>query len=99
MENTPGEIMLPTLSSIRKLLEPINNRLEQINVRLQQQNMQPKAKVKEYYRNEDLKKLFGLSNNTIIKYRETGVLPWTKMGDIYLYEVDAINKILEKNKG
>ena len=52
----------------------------------------------KYYRNEDLKKIFGLSNNTIIKYRLTGILPFTKLGDIFLYETSKIEKILKKNQ-
>jgi hypothetical protein len=39
-----------------------------------------------------------LSNNTIIKYRQTGILPFTKLGDIYLYESTKIKKILSENE-
>lgn len=52
-----------------------------------------------YYRNEDLKKIFGLSSNTIIKYRQTGILPFTKLGDIFLYDAAKIDKILDENNG
>ena len=51
----------------------------------------------KYYRNKDLKKLFGISPNTIIKYRETGILPYTKLGDVYLYEKKELDRILEDN--
>jgi hypothetical protein len=53
---------------------------------------------KKFYRNNDLKALFGLSNNTLIKYRDTGLLPYTKIGDVYLYEVQIIDRILQSNK-
>lgn len=87
---------LPTLASIQKQLEPIHHRLEKIES-LVQKPLSEKTQVK-YYRNQDLKRIFGLSNNTIIKYRETGVLPYTKLGDVYLCEVKAIQQILERNK-
>lgn len=51
----------------------------------------------KYYRNKDLKKNFGLSDNTIKKMRITGELPSTKLGSITLYPVKEINKILDRN--
>lgn len=95
MENR-DELIIPTIGSIKKLLEPIYFQLEKIDsaVKTQSLNSQPK----KYYRNQDLKKIFGLSNNTIIKYRETGILPHTKFGDIYLYEIKEIEGILKANR-
>ncbi|APU67087.1 hypothetical protein C723_3039 [Christiangramia flava JLT2011] len=52
---------------------------------------------KKFYRNKDLKDSFGLSPNTIIKYREEGILPFTVIGEIYLYPVIEVNNILKKN--
>ena len=49
----------------------------------------------KYYRNEDLKKMFGLSSNTIVKYRQEGILPFTRLGDIILYDAAKIAKILK----
>jgi hypothetical protein len=90
------QITIPSLSSIRNLIEPINWRLQQIEEKLQK--LPKMVNPSKYYRNSDLKQLFGLSNNTIIKYRENGTLPFTTLGDIYLYEVDEINKILKRNE-
>lgn len=90
------ELNIPTLGSIRKLLDPIFSRLDSIQENI---NKEPKKSSKgKFYRNNDLRELFGLSNNTIIKYRDTGILPYTKLGDIYLYEVTSIEKILNENK-
>lgn len=90
------ELIIPTVGSIRKLLNPIYQRLEKIDstIKVQGTNQYPN----KYYRNQDLKKIFGLSNNTIIKYRETGILPYTKLGDIFLYDVKQIEKILIQNQ-
>jgi len=51
----------------------------------------------KYYRNKDLKSLFGLSSNTISKYREDGILPYTMLGEIYLYPIDEVDRRLKIN--
>lgn len=83
------------LAAIKQLLDPLYTRLEKIDVKIRGEKINEST---YYYRNEDLKKLFGLSNNTIIKYRQTGILPYTKLGDIYLYEAIKIKKILSENE-
>ncbi|QBZ98854.1 helix-turn-helix domain-containing protein [Flavobacterium sangjuense] len=89
------EFIIPTIGSIKKLIEPIYTRLDNIDIAVSKQAIKPTQG--KYYRNQDLKKIFGLSSNTIIKYRETGVLPYTKLGDIFLYEIKTIEKILIAN--
>jgi len=96
MNNNIEEIALPTLGSIKKLLEPIHSRLENIEASIKKQVS--RSDQKKYYRNQDLKIIFGLSNNTIIKYRNSGILPFTHLGDVYLYEVALIEQILTNNK-
>jgi hypothetical protein len=97
MKENQEEIVIPTVGTIRKLLEPIYSRLETIDSSIKNQ-VSGKTERKQYYRNQDLKSIFGLSNNTIIKYRETGILPYTKLGDIFLYEIKSIDKILTSNQ-
>ena len=89
-------LVIPTIKNIKLLLDPINMRLENIETYLNKKEV--KSSESKYYRNQDLKKIFGLSSNTIIKYRETGILPYTKLGDIFLYDVKQIEKILIQNK-
>lgn len=89
-------LVIPTIKNIKLLLDPINIRLENIETSLNKKEV--KSNDSKYYRNQDLKKIFGLSSNTIIKYRETGILPYTKLGDIFLYDVKQIEKILIQNK-
>ena len=95
--NSNEEIVISTVGSIKKLLEPIYARLENIDSSIKNQ-VSGKTERKQYYRNQDLKTIFGLSNNTIIKYRETGILPYTKLGDIFLYDIKVIDKILNLNQ-
>lgn len=96
MKESTEEIRIPTIGNIRLLLEPIYHRLDNIEISLK--NQLQKINPKKYYRNNDLKTIFGLSPNTIIKYRDIGILPFTRLGDVYLYEVAEIERILNNNK-
>lgn len=88
------EKKLSYVMEVRELIASVMARLETIDSKISQgKTLRP-----EYYRNEDLKKMFGLSNNTIIKYRQTGILPYTKLGDIFLYDSGKIDKMLKSNQ-
>lgn len=78
----------------KQLIDPLLIRLEKLDLKIRNEDKITKP---GYYRNEDLKRIFGLSSNTIIKYRQTGVLPYTKLGDIFLYETNKIDEILKRN--
>ena len=93
------ELNLPTISGIRKIVEPLHERLKSLELTLAESLRETKKAKSQnkYYRNADLKSLFGLSSNTIIKYRETGILPFTRLGDVYLYEICSIEAILSNN--
>lgn len=81
------------IMEIKNIIEPLMLKLEVIDSKISKgKNLRP-----AYYRNEDLKKIFGLSNNTIIKYRQTGILPYTKLGDIFLYDSVKVEEILREN--
>lgn len=82
------------LMKVKELIESVTAKLETIDSKISRE----KVLRPEYYRNEDLKKIFGLSNNTIIKYRQTGILPYTKLGDIFLYDSGKIDRILKNNQ-
>jgi hypothetical protein len=73
------------MEPVIKLLEEIKSKFDQIR--------QPK----KYYRNSDLKKLFGLSDNTICTYRDKNILPFSRMGEIYYYPIADIENLLSKN--
>lgn len=90
------QISIPTLESIKGLIEPLYQRMQNIESELQK--MPKKRQMSKYYRAKDLKELFGLTNNTIIKYRNDGTLPFTLLGGVYLYDANAIDEMLEQNK-
>lgn len=90
------QISIPTLESIKGLIEPLYQRMHNFESELQK--MPKKRQISKYYRAKDLKELFGLTNNTIIKYRDNGTLPYTLLGGVYLYDAKAIDEMLEQNK-
>ena len=73
------------MEPVIKLLEEIKSKFDTIR--------QPK----KYYRNSDLKEVFGLSDNTIINYRDKNILPFSKIGEIYYYPIAEIDNLLSKN--
>ena len=82
---------LPSIESIEDALLPLIKSLEEIKASV---DKQPKI---QYYRNKDLKQIFGLADNTIIQYRNTNKIPYTYIGEIYYYPVNEICKILKAN--
>jgi hypothetical protein len=73
------------IEPVIKLLEEIKSKFDTIR--------QPK----KYYRNKDLKELFGMSDNTICTYRDKNIIPFSIIGELYLYPIDEIDAILAKN--
>jgi hypothetical protein len=94
MENRNSQLQQLSTDKFESLLIPIINKLDIIEKKL---NKKSNTQNVSYYRNKDLKDNFGLSPNTIIKYRETGLIPYTTIGDIYLYPIKLINEILKEN--
>ncbi|MBP2284779.1 hypothetical protein H4V97_003097 [Flavobacterium sp. CG_23.5] len=74
MENNNSQLILLSVEKLESILHPIFNKVNSIEEKLKKE----KAKHEDdYYRNTDLKAKFGLSPNTIIKYRESGIIPYT----------------------
>lgn len=80
------------MKETREEKEPVIKLLEEIKTKID--NITPP---KKYYRNKDLKGFFGLSDNTIISYRDQNILPFTKLGEIYYYPILEIENIFKKN--
>jgi hypothetical protein len=94
MENSNSQLVLVSTSKLESLLGPVLNRLDIIESILNKKTSPTK---KDYYRNKDLKEKFGLSHNTVIKYRETGIIPFTMIGEVYLYPIKQLDIILQAN--
>lgn len=54
--------------------------------------------VKPFYTNKDLPKLLGVGQNWIKKYRDEGYLPYTQVGDKFLYSYEDIMFFYQKNR-
>lgn len=87
-----GQFNIPSIESIRTEFIPLIQKIEEIERLISKIDLE-----KKYYRNKDLKLKFGFSDNTIINYRESNSIPWTKIGEIYLYPVNELNKMLLNN--
>ncbi|WP_405226370.1 DNA-binding protein [Dokdonia sp. Asnod1-B02] len=94
MMTEESKVSIIPFGELRKLFLPLHDKLSQLETKLDKTSSNP---VKEYYRNKDFKLLFGISQNTIIKYRNNGYIPFTTIGDAYLYPVKKIYKILYEN--
>jgi len=73
-----------------------NKIISELNSLKKQLNLTNRSEIK-FYRNKDLKSVFGLSDNTIYEYREKGIIPYTKLGEIFYYPVQELNRILDSN--
>jgi hypothetical protein len=88
MKNT---IELVTIEDFQDEIRPILKELADIKSYI------GRVAPKQFYRNKDLKAIFGFSDNTILEYRSDNTIPYTKLGSIYYYPVAEINNILQQN--
>ena len=64
-------------------------------IRAYEQTHQP---VPQYYNNKELQQLLSVEDKLIRKFRDTGLLAYTKVGDKYWYSQEDILDFLERNK-
>ncbi len=80
------------MKTLNEEIIPVINLLEEIKSKFDKIR-QPK----KFYRNSDLKELFGLSDNTICTYRDKNIIPFSRIGEIYYYPISDIDNLLSKN--
>jgi len=88
MRNT---IELVTVEDIHDAISPILIELSELKSYIS--NLPPK----QYYRNKDLKEIYGLSDNTIKEYRDRNIIPYTWIGTIPFYPVSDFNLMIKRN--
>lgn len=93
MNEIKTQFVIIPLEELQGILNPIISKLEIIENKIGK----TKSPTTSYYRNKDLKNIFGLSDNTILKYRDTGIIPYTYLDNIYYYPKDALEKVLLDN--
>lgn len=75
--------MIRQISSLRKEVKDIRKSI--VNER------------KPCYTNQEVMELFGISTQTIKKWRDIGAIGYTQVGGIYLYSKEDIVKFLKEN--
>lgn len=72
--------------------------IEQLTVELQKMNMSVGDKPSQIlYTNKTLLALLQINISTLRKYRDEGLLGYSKVGDKYYYSADDVKKFLKKN--
>ncbi len=56
------------------------------------------AGVSKWLRSSEVRKMLSISPGTLQNLRINGTLPYTKISSIYYYNVEDINRIMDKNK-
>ena len=93
MNAKKSQFVIIPYEELQNILNPIYSKLELIENKIGA----IKKPNKSYYRNKDLKQIFGLSDNTILKYRDTGILPYTFLDNIYYYPIKGLEEVLKEN--
>lgn len=70
--------------------------LEEIEKKLSQR--QPAPPAQRWFKSYQLKKLLPLSHGKIQRLRDTGILPYVKIGSVILYDYYDIEKMVEAHK-
>ncbi len=86
-----SKIALLQEDELKAYLDDLKLAIEGLNLQ------QSDSSTPKYYRNKDLKEIFGLSDGTIIKWRKENKIPFTYIDSIYFYPVDEINQLLKNN--
>ena len=68
------------------LLQRLNNEISDLKQAL--------AASKPVYTNEELRALLGVSDKTVKKWRNSGMLGYSLIGDIYLYSKEHVERFL-----
>jgi len=84
-------IELVTIEDIHDAISPILKDLGELK------SYMDSKPPKQYYRNKDLKEIYGLSDNTIKDYRDRNIIPHTWIGSIPYYPVSDFNLMLNRN--
>ncbi len=88
------EIELLTKADLKNFEAKLDRILEDLKLIRAQSGLEPKSK---WLDNEDLLKLLDVSSRTLQKWRDTGVLPFTRIARKVYYRADDVDKLLNSN--
>lgn len=61
------------------------------------ERIKPSLLNERYFSTEEVMEHFHISRRALQNYRDTGVIPYTAIGGIFLYPESEIRKVLEEN--
>lgn len=54
--------------------------------------------MKKWLKSYEVEELLGISSNTLLTWRNNGILPYSPLGGIYYYDPEDIEKLLQAKK-
>lgn len=75
------------------LVAQLHELTEQVSALQQTLHLSP-----QYYSNKELRSLLGIEDKLIRKYRDEGLLAYTKVGDKYWYRQQDVTDFLENSR-
>ncbi len=87
------EMLLIEKAQCETLVSKVRDLTKQVSVLKNSYTPQP-----QYYTNKELRKLLGIEERLIRKYREQGLLAYSKVGDKYWYSQQDVLDFLEKTR-
>jgi hypothetical protein len=82
------------LTTVEDLLNFKKDILEEIKNLISKHTSQP---VKRWLKSFEVKELLHISTGTLHNLRTNGILPYSKIGGVVFYDIEAVEKILEGN--
>ena len=80
-------------------IEDLQNLKQDLLVEFQKiLSQRPGTLNKKWLKSYDLMKLLGVSHGTIQNFRDSGMLPFTKIGGVIFYDIDDVQKMIQDNK-
>ena len=69
--------------------------LEQVKLLI---NARSSSLAKKWLKSYEVEELLGISTNTLMMWRNNGLIPYSQLGGVFFYDPDDIEKVLNKHK-
>ncbi|MDN3582111.1 helix-turn-helix domain-containing protein [Mucilaginibacter flavus] len=95
-----GPVFANHLMTVQDLLNFKTELLEELKTLISKYTSQP---IKRWLKSFEVKELLHISTGTLHNLRTNGTLPFSKIGGVVFYDIEAVEKVLENhttlNKG
>ena len=82
------------LASVNHIRE-IEKKLEKVSEKLNENKIAAELQILD---NADLKQLFNISDKTLINWRNTGLIPYSKIGGSIYYNLSDVKQLIQDTK-